>query len=180
MTLPTLHTPRLILRPLRMEDAEDMFEYAVDPEIASNGLWEPFKTLQDSYDDLKEIVENYANDSYMEWAVEHQADKKMIGRIGLHGYHKKDERADMGYAYNRKYWGQGYGTEAARRVLEYAFCDLNLHRVSASALPDNIGSIKVLTNIGMQYEGMKREVTMVRGKRDTLYCYSILKPEWQK
>jgi [ribosomal protein S5]-alanine N-acetyltransferase len=175
---PILETPRLILRALRMEDAADMYEYAVDHEIAVNGLWEPFHTFQDSIDDLRETLERYAEGPCYDWAVEHKADAKMIGRIGLHGYHQKDERADLGYAYNRRYWGQGYGTEAAMRVLEFGFCELNLHRVSASVLPDNVGSVRLLQKIGMRYEGTKREITMIRGKRDDLHSYSILKPEW--
>jgi ribosomal-protein-alanine N-acetyltransferase len=176
--LPVLETPRLILRKLRMEDAEDMFEYARDEELAKNGLWLPFETLQDSIDDVEETLEGYATGMLMDWAVEHRADHKMIGRLGLHSYHPRDMRADLGYAYNRTYWGQGYGTEAAQAVLKFGFVTLKLNRLSASVLPDNIGSIRVLTKIGMQFEGVRREFTTLRGKPEDLHSYSILYREW--
>jgi hypothetical protein len=78
--LPTLETPRLILRKLRMDDAEDMFEYAQDRELGLNGLWLPYTQLQESIDDLAEAQELYAKGNFWDWAIEHRADHKMIGR----------------------------------------------------------------------------------------------------
>lgn len=176
--LPVLETPRLILRKLTMADAEDMYEYACDREIALNGLWLPFETMQDSIDDVEETLEGYASGDLLDWAVEHKADRKMIGRLGLHSYHLRDARADLGYAYNRSYWRQGYATEAGRKVLEFAFEVLKLNRVSASVLPDNVGSLGVLKNLGMQFEGVRREFTTLRGKPEDLHSYSILRREW--
>jgi [ribosomal protein S5]-alanine N-acetyltransferase len=176
--LPTLETPRLILRKLRMEDAEDMFEYAQDRELGLNGLWLPYTHLQESIDDLAEAVQEYAKGNFWDWAIEHRTDQKMIGRLGLHGYHPKDNRADLGYALNRKYWGQGYGTEAAHAVVKFGFEVLGLHRIGASVLPDNAGSIRILTKIGMQFEGVKRDFTAIRGRHEDLHSYSVLRPEW--
>jgi [ribosomal protein S5]-alanine N-acetyltransferase len=85
----------------------------------------------------------------------------------------------LGYALNRAYWGQGYGTEAARAVIDFGFGVLNLHRIGASVLADNSGSIRVLTKIGMQFEGVKRDFTAIRGRHEDLHSYSILKPEWE-
>lgn len=177
--LPTLETPRLILRKLRIDDAEDMFEYAQDRDLALNGLWLPYTHLQESIDDLAEAQEMYVKGNFWDWAVEHRADHKMIGRLGLHGYHPKDNRADLGYAFNRKYWGQGYGTEAARCVVQFGFEVLGLHRISANVLLDNAGSIGVLTKIGMRFEGVKRDFTAIRGHHEDLHSYSILRPEWE-
>jgi [ribosomal protein S5]-alanine N-acetyltransferase len=177
--LPTLETPRLILRKLRMEDAEDMFEYAQDRELGLQGLWLPYSLLQESIDDIAETIEGYAKGSLWDWAIEHRADRKMIGRLGLHHYHKIDNRADLGYALNRAYWGQGYGTEAAQAVIDFGFGVLNLHRIGASVLADNSGSIRVLTKIGMRFEGVKRDFTAIRGTHEDLHSFSILKPEWE-
>ena len=177
--LVTLETPRLILRKLRLEDAEDMFEYAQDRELGLRGLWLPYTQLQESIDDIAETIEGYAKGNLWDWAIEHWADRKMIGRLGLHAYHAKDNRADLGYALNRVYWGQGYGTEAVRAVVDFGFGVLNLHRIGASVLADNSGSIRVLTKIGMRFEGVKRDFTAIRGKHEDLHSYSILRPEWE-
>lgn len=177
--LPVLETPRLLLRMLRLDDAADMYEYACDLEIAHNGLWLPFETLQDSIDDIEETLEGYRRHELLDWAVQHKADRKMIGRLGLHSHHPRDRRAEIGYAYNRHYYGQGIATEAARAVLEFGFTTLQLNRIGARALPDNAASIRVLVKLGMQFEGVQREYTTLRGKPEDLHCYSILRREWQ-
>ena len=177
--LPTLETPRLILRKLRLDDAEDMFEYAQDRDLAINGLWLPYTTLQESIDDLTEAMADYAEGRLMDWAVEHRDNGKMIGRLGLHKYRRVDGSADLGYALNRAYWGQGYGTEAARRVLQFGFEEMGLYRISASVLPDNHASVHVLTKLGMRMEGVQRGACAIRGGHDDLHSYSILRGEWE-
>ena len=177
--LPTLETPRLILRKLTMDDAQDQFEYAVDTELAHMGLWQPFETLQDSLDDIDDLLEGYRTGTAFEWAVELRSEAKMIGRLGLGAYHAQDARADLGYAYNRNYWGQGYATEAAQAVLNFAFGTMRLYRVGSVVLPDNHASIHVLEKLGMQREGVRRGGTAIRGTHEDLVCYSILRPEWE-
>jgi ribosomal-protein-alanine N-acetyltransferase len=104
----------------------------------------------------------------------------MFGRIQLGGYNARDARADVGYAYNRLYWGKGYATEAAQAVLQFGFDTLKLHRVGAKVLPHNIGSIRVLEKLGFQREGILRQVHLLRGTHEDLLCYSILAPEWRE
>ncbi len=178
--LPTLETERLILRELRLDDAEDMFAYAKDAEIAAFGLWLPQVTLQENIDDLRETLEGYAAGTALDWAVEHRADRKMIGRINLGGYHPRDRRADLGHAYNRDYWGKGYATEAARTVVAFAFDTFELNRVGAAVLPDNMGSIRVLEKLGFQKEGVRRHYTTLRGQPEDLWSYSVLAREWRE
>ncbi len=176
--LPILETERLLLRKLSMHDAEDMYEYAIDPEIASRGLWLPFHSLEDSLADLSETLEMYAKGELPSWAIVHKADNKMIGRCGLQRYSPTHFRAELSYAMNRHYWGQGYMTEAARRLVQFGFEVMELNRIEAVVLPENIGSIRVLQKVGMSFEGVRREHTFIRGKFDDLQMYSILRPEW--
>ncbi len=176
--LPVFETEHLIVRELGLDDVQDMFEYAQDDEIAALGLWLPQKTLQENIDDIQEAIDGYATGTNFTWAVEHRADHKMIGRLSLGGYNARDARADLGYAYNRLYWGKGYATEAARAVLQFSFDSLKLHRVGATVLPDNFGSIRVLEKLGFQREGTRRQAYSLRGSHEDLFCYSILAPEW--
>jgi [ribosomal protein S5]-alanine N-acetyltransferase len=176
--LPTLETERLILRKLTLDDAQDMFEYAQDSEIARLGLWQPFYTLQDSIDDLNSVLEGYAQGKMMTWAMEHKEDRKMIGRLVLGHYEPDDARADLGYAMNRRYWGKGYATEAIRRVVKFGFEELSLNRIGAVVLPENIASIRVLEKAGLKFEGVRREFAFIGDKYCDLHCYSILKREW--
>ncbi|HEX8230834.1 MAG TPA: GNAT family N-acetyltransferase [Chloroflexia bacterium] len=177
--LPALETERLVLRKLRMEDAEDMFEYGQDQEIAFRGLWPPLQTLEQSRADVADTLSGYAAGSEISWAIEHKADRKMIGRIGLGPYSRMNRRAEIGYALNRNYWGQGLATEAVRGVLGFAFGEMGLNRVQAIVLPDNKGSMRVLEKAGMQREGLLRKYQYVLGDYWDVYIYGVLKSDWE-
>jgi ribosomal-protein-alanine N-acetyltransferase len=177
--LPGIETERLVLRKLRVEDAEDMFEYGQDPEIAFRGMWSPLGSLEESRADIAEAIESYAAGSLIGWAIEHRADRKMIGRIGLGPYSRLNHRAEIGYAMHRAYWGLGLATEAVRGVLGFAFQEMGLNRVQAIVLPDNIGSIRVLEKAGMQREGLLRGYQYVRGEYQDVCMYGVLKGEWE-
>jgi [ribosomal protein S5]-alanine N-acetyltransferase len=176
--LPSLETERLLLRQLEMRDAEDMFEYALDRELAIMGLWLPFDKLEDSYDDLKETLEQYDQANIMDWAIELKSEQKMIGRLGLRPYSYVNRRAELGYALNRKYWGKGYTTEAVKAVLNFGFETIKMNRIEAEVLPDNPASIRVLQKVGMTLEGVKREATFIRKQADDLQWYAVLRSEW--
>jgi ribosomal-protein-alanine N-acetyltransferase len=172
--LPTIETPRLILRKLQIEDAQDMFEYASDRELAYSGLWLPYDELQESVDDIKDALNGYADKTLLDWAVEHKADQKIIGRLGLQSYHPRHARADLSYAFNRNYWAQGIATEAVQAILPFGFETLRLNRIGAYVLWDNEASMRVLSKIGMQHEGIQRQVNALRGKPEDLHMFSIL------
>lgn len=178
--LPVIETPRLILRKLRLMDAADMLEYTSDREIALSTLNIPLELLVDSVYEIEDALEGYANNSLLDWAIEYRGDGRMIGRIGLLNYHMGHARADLGYALNRKYWGQGLATEAARAVIDFGFGTLRLNRIGAFVLPDNAASMRVLAKIGMQHEGIQREVNAIRGTPEDLHGYSILAREWRQ
>jgi RimJ/RimL family protein N-acetyltransferase len=76
-------------------------------------------------------------------------------------------------------WGWGIGTEIGRRLLAYAFGELRLHRVHATCDPRNLGSARVLTKLGMTFEGRLRHTQLIRdGWRDSL-VFSVLEDEWR-
>src|SRR5689334_17706693 len=102
--LPTLESERLILRKLRIEDAEDLFEYGQDVELARVGFWYPFHTIEESREEINRFLEGYARGDTMAWALEHKLDHKMIGRIGLHRYEPDNGRIETGYSVNPRYW----------------------------------------------------------------------------
>lgn len=174
--LPSLTTERLLLRKLTLEDAADMLEYAQDPEIARLGLWPgPLHSLAESEQDIRQVLRDYETGRYAAWAIVH--DLKMIGRIGF-SYFAFDARAEVGYALNRDYWGQGYASEALQAVLAFGFNVLNLNRIQAIVLPENSASIRILEKVGMTREGLLREYAKTGETFLDVYQYAILKREW--
>ena len=117
-SLERLETERLILREFRESDAEDLYEYAHDPEVGPNAGWKPHESLDESRNVLKYFIE-----SGEVWAIEDKATHKVVGSIGLHKREREGYTFDreLGYALSRAYWGRGLMTEAASAIVDYAF-----------------------------------------------------------
>ena len=80
---------------------------------------------------------------------------------------------------NHDYWGKGYGTEAYKLLLNYAFNERGLHRIQAHVLESNIGSIKMHEKVGYHREGMLRESVFKNGRFQNQIVFSILEDEYR-
>jgi ribosomal-protein-alanine N-acetyltransferase len=178
MPIPIVETERLILRPLREGDLDDLFEYAQDPVVADLGMWQPYESYEACRAHLEQLIGLYAR--FLKWwALEDKATGKMIGRCELSHYDDEDRKAEISYALNRNFWRRGLMREAMKAVLIHGYTELNLDRVSAVVLIDNVASIALLEGHGFQHEGIMRHYTYVRGKPDDVYLYSLLKMDWK-
>lgn len=141
-------TERLILRRYRIEDLQDLFEYLSDKEVVK---YEPYKplTLEDAKEDLKWRI---GTEEMI--AVELKASHKMIGNVYLG---KRDyEALEIGYVFNRRFWGQGYAAESCKALIQRAFTD-GCHRIYAECDPQNESSWKLLEALGFCREAHLRK-----------------------
>ncbi|MDY5973559.1 GNAT family N-acetyltransferase, partial [Streptococcus hyovaginalis] len=116
-----LETARLLLRPWTVDDAEDLFVLASDPEIGPRAGWPVHQSLEES----RNIIETVFAQSGT-YALVDKVSSKPVGAIGLMigGASKlttSDKEAELGYWLGRDYWGQGLVPEAIRELLCYAF-----------------------------------------------------------
>lgn len=136
-------TDRLILRRYRTEDLQDLFEYLSDPEVVK---YEPYKpmTEEETREDLKWRIDT---DEMI--AVELKGSHKMIGNVYMG---RRDcEAMEMGYVFNRKFWGQGYAAESCKALMEQMFSK-GIHRIYAECDPNNTSSWKLLETLGFKRE----------------------------
>jgi RimJ/RimL family protein N-acetyltransferase len=107
------------------------------------------------------------------------ADDRLIGLIGLYTIFWLHREAFMGINIGeRDFWGKGYGTDALRVLLRYAFDELNLYRVSLSVLEGNERAMRSYEKCGFRYEGRERRVWAYDGRRwDEIYM-GLLREEW--
>ena len=114
-----LHSERLLLRNIQIDDLEDIFEYSSTPKVGPNAGWKPHETKEETLDIMQAIFLNQET----VWGIILKENGKMVGSIGL----VKDDRRDnkkvrmLGYAIGENYWGKGLMTEAARAVIRYGF-----------------------------------------------------------
>ncbi len=141
-------TERLILRRYRKEDLQDLFEYLSDPEVVK---YEPYKPQ--TFDEAKENLEwRIGSDEMI--AVELKNSQKMIGNVYLG---KRDFKTlEIGYVFNRDYWGNGYASESCKALIAQAFSN-GIHRIYAECDPNNKSSWKLLENLGFQREAHFRK-----------------------
>jgi [ribosomal protein S5]-alanine N-acetyltransferase len=170
-----LETERLILRKITEHDIPYIFEYASDPEVTKYLRFETHKSLEDAKDYFSKVCVWYANQpDHFPLAIELKQDKKMIGTIGFVKFDLQNDCAELGYVLSKKYWGHGYATEVAKKLIEFGFNQLKLHRIEAIVKKINISSVRVLEKIGMQQEGLLRDKMKKNDIYYDAYMYSIL------
>lgn len=134
-----LETERLILRRYCEEDLQDLYEYLSDEEVIK---YEPYKPMS-----INEVEENlvWRISTNEMIAVVLKANNKMIGNVYLG---KRDfESLEIGYVFNKQYWGKQYARESCDALIKKAFSG-GIHRIYAECDPCNIGSWRLLESLG--------------------------------
>lgn len=176
--MDTLETERLVLRKFYLCDVDDVYKYASNPKVGPNAGWEPHRNKEETLAIILEFIR-----SKEVWAIVHKESNKVIGSIGLHRDGKRAlKNAKMiGYVLAEEYWGYGYATEAARRVIKYGFEELGLDLITVYHYPHNVRSKRVIEKCGFKYEGILRNATVLyNGKVYDELCYSLTKEEYFK
>lgn len=169
-----LETERLILRPVTLEDTEDLFEYASDIENTSH----VFPTHQ-SIEETKEVIANfYLKSPLGKYGIVLKENNKFIGSIDLR-VESEHKRAEIGYALNLSYTGQGYMTEAGTKILSLAFDKLNLNHVKAVHSTINPKSGEVMKRLGMKKVGVMPKNRIHKEKIVDDVIYVITDTEFQ-
>lgn len=106
---------------------------------------------------------------------------RLIGEVGLDGvqWNHGDTFIGIGLG-EREFWGKGYGTDAMRVILRYAFNELNLHRVSLNVFEYNQRAIRSYEKAGFKIEGRARKFLYREGQRWDMIFMGILREEWEK
>ena len=107
------------------------------------------------------------------------ADDKLIGFVVLFSIKWSNQTAQMAIGIGaREYRGKGYGSDALRLILSYAFSELNLYRIELTVIAYNVGAIRAYERAGFVREGVKRQAIQRDGQRFDLISYGILRDEW--
>ncbi|WP_392541936.1 GNAT family N-acetyltransferase [Oryzobacter telluris] len=176
---PTLHTSRLRLRPFEEADSDDLFALQSDATVLR--YWDSPPWTDRARADLfvtqsRELAEEGLG---ARLAVERAADGAFIGWCTLNSWNPVFRSASLGYCFGEAVWGNGFATEAARAVLEWAYDTLDLNRVQAEADTRNIASARVLEKLGFVREGTLREDCVVEGVVSDSWVYGLLRRDWR-
>lgn len=175
----TLKTNRLILSEINPGDTDNIHALHSLPEtdeFNTMGIPENRETTEKL---VKEWVEMQKAEPRSRYTFKIESGDKFLGLIGLKNLGVPNYRSgEVWYKLHKDFWGNGYATEALKRLLEFCFIDLELHRVEAGCAVENIGSIRVLEKAGMTREGRKRKKLPIRGEWKDNYFYAVLEEDF--
>ncbi|MBU3130137.1 GNAT family N-acetyltransferase [Clostridium tagluense] len=140
-------TETLIIRLIEKSDYDDICEYGCDEEIGQYMIYWP-KTK----DHIKEFIDkcvasiNSDKTTWYEFVMQLKDASKVIGNITLE---VREAVAEIGWISNKKYWNNGYMSEAVNAVIDYAFQHLGIHRIIATCTEKNVASFKVMEKCNM-------------------------------
>jgi RimJ/RimL family protein N-acetyltransferase len=176
--LPTLAAGRVTLRHLTRADADDVFAIFSDPHVMRYWSSGPMGAIADAVAYIDGIHENLRRRTLFQWGVEHQETHLVIGTCTLLNVSLPHQRAEIGFAIARSFWGQGLARAAVTRLMAFAFEQLALHRLEADADPRNDRSLRLLDGLGFRREGLLRERYWINGERQDALMLGLLRAEW--
>jgi len=147
-----IETERLLLRTFTEEDAALIYDLNLDPDVIRY-TGDPIRDTGHALEVLQHtILPQYALYNHGRWAVHIKSGLEFIGWCGLKNRPERNE-IDLGYRFLKNAWGKGYATESAHACIKYGFEKLGLRRIVGRAMPENIGSLRVLEKCGMTFIG---------------------------
>jgi ribosomal-protein-alanine N-acetyltransferase len=171
-----LRTERMLLRPFREGDIDDVYAFATDRE------WSRYlMNVPDTY--TRAHAQEFINRNLgRDWDTNPNfalvLDGRVVGSIGL-VVSKEHRRAEIGYSLARELWGKGLIPEAARALVDWGFPAYELDKVFARADARNERSWRVMEKLGMTREGLLRQHRAVPGGRADEVVYGLLREEWE-
>jgi [ribosomal protein S5]-alanine N-acetyltransferase len=176
--LLSFETERLLLRPFMPSDAAAVQLLAGNYEVAKTTL-----SLPHPYPDgAAELWIDFRRDAAKQghgytFAIINKENDFLLGSISLN-ITSEHRRAELGYWLGPPYWGNGYTTEAAARVLQFGFSELNLNKIYAAAMVKNPASARIMIKLGMKHEGLFRQHVLKWGQPEDITYYGLLKEEY--
>lgn len=180
-----LKTKRLILRPPKKSDWKDLVEGVGEYDVAKMLLVVPHPYKKKDADEyIKKVIKRWGQKVRNDYTffIELKSEKKVIGAIGIHRIDNFSKTGTTGSWINKKYWRNGFMTEAKIAVNDFAFNKLKLRKLNSAVFAENRASNATQKKMGYKLEGTQRknERSKASGKIHDANIYGLLKEDWKK
>lgn len=170
----TIKTEHLLLRPFRQSDLENVFGGLSHPEVIKYyGV--NFTTLEATQEQMDWFKGHEQNGTGQWFAICSPDNRLFYGAIGLNDIKKEHKKGEIGFWLLPDYWGRGIITEAMLAICDYAFKQMNLHRIEAFVETENVNSKKVLQKFGFAHEGTMQGCEIKNGKFISIDIFAKLR-----
>ena len=175
-------TDRLILRPHRMTDLDDLVRFHGDPDVVQYLPW-PVRDRAATEQALRMKLGQAHVTEPGQWlvlAVELCETATVIGEVLLKWVSATDRQGEVGFAFARDHHGHGYAAEAADAMLRMGFEGLGLHRISAVCIAENHASAKLLQRLGFNRQGRLVDNVWFKDRWATQLIFALTGDEWRE
>ncbi len=173
---PELRTERLLLRPFRPGDVDDVYAFATDPEWSRYLMNVPQPYTRQHAEEFVAGCVRADRGEHLELAL--VLDGCVVGRIRL-TVRDEGHSAGLGYSIAREHWGKGLVAEAVRAIIDWAFPALDLEKVVSGADARNRRSRRVMEKLGMSREALLLGQRVARDGPADEVVYSLSREEWK-
>ena len=167
----------ILVRPVRLEDAEALFE-AVRESIPEVSPWLPWCHENYAIEETREFLRSRVDPEQFEEAysfgIFDQPSERFLGGVGLNFINRVHQIANLGYWVRTSASGKGVASKATRLVARFGFAELGLQRIEIIAAVSNIASQRVAEKAGAVRECVARERLLIRGERYDAAVFSLL------
>lgn len=147
-----LETDRLVLRPFKVSDAQEVFDtWTNDDEVSRFMRWTTHKNVEETKTWLREEENNCKSKEYYTWGITLKQTGKLIGSIAAFLRPNEDNRYEVGYGLGKDYWGQGYATEALKCVMDFLINEVGIKNFICKHAKLNPASGSVMQKVGFKY-----------------------------
>jgi len=161
-------------RALQLSDADYMCEFLDDPDISGNFLYTRYPFSKDNF--IEFIKSSWGSKSNIHYAIVDENDE-YVGTISLKNVNYIDRNAEYAIVIRKKYWGKDYAYEATKKIIEYGFNRLNMHKIYLNVLSSNIRANKFYEKYGFIKENTFKEHVYINGRYEDLNWYYVLNDE---
>lgn len=175
---PTLRAARLLLRPFSDGDAAALFALHSNARVLRYWDSPPWRERARAEHFIAACRRMALEGTGARLAIERVDGRAFIGWCGLGRWNRDYRSAAITYCLDEAFWRQGYATEAAGALLQWAFDTSDLNRVQAETDTRNAASARVLEKVGFVREGTLREDCIVDGEISDSWVYGLLRRDW--
>lgn len=172
-----LESERLLLRPIKESDTDDIFEIFSDIEVMKYYDLLPFLTKDDAINQVEVFRKCLSEKTMVRWGIELKETGKLIGTCGFFAFSEESLKAEMGYELNRKYWNHGIMSESLKMIMDFIFRETDINRIEAYVEPMNTASLKLLENLGFTKEGLLRQYELCRDQLIDITIWGLLRSD---
>jgi RimJ/RimL family protein N-acetyltransferase len=174
-----LETERLILRRLQEADLPDLLGYRNDPEVARYQNWETLSSARArALIEAQKHLEPGTPGSWFNFGMALKPEGRLVGDCGLQVLLHDVRQAQLGFSLMPAHQGQGLAFETVTAVLDYAFVDLDLHRVIVVTDATSARAVNLCERLGLRREGHFVKNVWAKGRWADEYLYAVLQSEW--